>query len=388
MWVLETILQLVDAIAVALVLSFVFGMILRGVPEGRGRKLLTGFLFGLGGILVMVSPVTLPNSVFIDIRSIMIVLAGAFAGWEAGILSLVMISAARLGMGLPEANGFVIWVSITYGFLAELAGALIWGKWLRRRFKRAVWQAASLVVIVTGFVLVAMNWAVATSIPGLLSVLAINYGVFMVGVFLAAIVMLREETLAERAARLTSWAMSDPLTGVLNRRGLKLESEKSIGGQPFAVICVDLDEFKEVNDALGHGTGDAALCDVAHGLEARLPDGAILARVGGDEFVIVLPDVDAQDATQMAEQLSQVVGEITVAGQDKAKGLSASIGVHWSQGGVPLAVVMHMADKALYRSKAKGSGHVVVSREAPPEDAVQTEHGAQDHDVGAGLVKS
>jgi diguanylate cyclase (GGDEF)-like protein len=363
MWVFDTILQLIDALAVALVISFVFGTIIRGVPEGRGRNALIGFLFGAAGVLVMLSPVEFGDGVFIDMRSIMIVLAAAFAGAEAGLIALVIVSVARLGLGLPEVNGLLIWLSITFGFAAEVAGALIWRRWLRSRFKSVWAQAASLVLIVHLFVLATMNWSIATSVPGLLAVMGVKYAVCVFGIMLAGVVMLREEDLAHMTERLSTWAMRDELTNVLNRRGLNDECDGQLGAGPYAVICLDLDGFKTVNDRGGHAVGDAVLVEIATALTGAVGEGGILARVGGDEIVVVLPGATKTSAMAEARELSRIVQVGFERSNILPAPLSASIGVHWSAGETPLHTMMQMADKALYRAKAAGRSAVVVSEE-------------------------
>ena len=107
-------------------------------------------------------------------------------------------------------------------------------------------------------------------------------------------------------------SLTDHLCGVWNRRGFENLLEKEIRavdrtGEPLSVIFIDLDDFKSVNDALGHHGGDRVLREVAVGLESQVRSGDSVARLGGDEFVVLLPRTAANDANRLAERLRLAV---------------------------------------------------------------------------------
>ena len=161
-------------------------------------------------------------------------------------------------------------------------------------------------------------------------------------------------------------ALTDPLTGLLNRRGFEVELERALGAahddrEPLSLWVLDFDDFKEVNDRAGHEFGDAMLCEVGHVLTRVLPPGACAGRIGGDEFVVMLPDSDADRAALVAQELR----ERLLDGLDEAGfPLRVSIGVatYPFDGGVGTQL-LRAADQALYEAKAQGKNRVVGFRE-------------------------
>jgi diguanylate cyclase (GGDEF)-like protein len=156
---------------------------------------------------------------------------------------------------------------------------------------------------------------------------------------------------------------ADPLTGLLDRRfttrqlGAQLNAARR-HGQPLAVLLVDLDRLKPINDELGHAAGDTALKAVAQVLEERLRDTDIAGRWGGDEFLVILPATRADDAMTVARDLVSSVAEL----QDVPVPLSLSIGcAEWQE--EDQAELLERADRALY--EAKGAGRNRVEQAAP-----------------------
>lgn len=178
--------------------------------------------------------------------------------------------------------------------------------------------------------------------------------------------------LREARAQALEQALSDPLTGLLNRRGLDgalTRLERS--GEPFGLIHIDLDHFKQINDSLGHAAGDRVLTEVAARLRSALRDGDIAARIGGDEFVVVVAggrDHHAMD--QIARRLLQgIVGPVPADRRTDPRAppirISASLGVTIREAGGSASIddLLERADKALYRAKEAGRGR--VSFDAP-----------------------
>jgi len=161
-------------------------------------------------------------------------------------------------------------------------------------------------------------------------------------------------------------AIVDPLTGVYNRRHALPYLDRQIAesrrsGTPLAVMLADLDFFKTVNDTYGHVAGDAVLCAVTQTLRAQLRDADMLARIGGEEFLIVLPDIARGRALRIAEQLCHVVRQtpVSLPGARETIGVTISIGVTVARHrhGLPgsgVTGLLDEADRALYLAKAQG----------------------------------
>jgi diguanylate cyclase (GGDEF)-like protein len=168
-------------------------------------------------------------------------------------------------------------------------------------------------------------------------------------------------------ARLGHAARTDPLTGLPNRRAftdaLDLELERTRrGAGPLCLVLGDLDDFKQVNDQLGHSEGDYALERVA----AVLDDGKrridTAARIGGEEFAIVLPSCDPDGARTLADRLRR---EIAAEFRDSPQPLTASFGIATAHDGARTKrALFDEADRALYRAKAQGGDRCVFQRPA------------------------
>ncbi len=157
-------------------------------------------------------------------------------------------------------------------------------------------------------------------------------------------------------------AHRDPLTGLANRYTLEARLDQLVADarrhdRRLAVMFLDMDNFKAINDTLGHSTGDQFLCEVARRLSATVRDNDIVARLGGDEFVVVLADlVDTQDATGVAAKIIESLSQPIALGPH-ALPASASIGIcFYPQDGLNRGALMQSADIAMYHAKSAGKG--------------------------------
>lgn len=164
-------------------------------------------------------------------------------------------------------------------------------------------------------------------------------------------------------------ATTDVLTGLANRRKLDefLAEELAgacAGGQPLAVVMIDIDRFKSVNDANGHAAGDAVLRFLGHLLRENVEKTDLAARYGGEEFVLVLPGADRATATAMAEHLRQNLSSTAIdCGGGMRLQVTASFGIAAYEPRGPLAqpeLLMKAADRALYHAKESGRNRVRV----------------------------
>jgi diguanylate cyclase (GGDEF)-like protein/PAS domain S-box-containing protein len=174
------------------------------------------------------------------------------------------------------------------------------------------------------------------------------------------------------AARLSNLASHDALTGLLNRREFEqrvraiVEHRESEEGQ-HAVLYLDLDQFKVVNDTSGHAAGDELLRQVGALLRPRLREGDVLARLGGDEFGVLLPHCPPAPALRIAEALRKAIVDFRFAWKNRSFTIGVSIGlVNLAEGPHTLATVLSAADAACYLAKDKGRNRVQVYR---PEDS-------------------
>lgn len=198
---------------------------------------------------------------------------------------------------------------------------------------------------------------------GLLSALAIIAGEFLVILSSFCTIWMASDELQDELSEI---ARLDPLTGIYNRRAFDeccdIEfSRAQRSGTSFAIIMCDLDHFKEVNDQHGHHIGDEVLRRFAAILKNRIRQYDVVARFGGEEFILLLSNSNTEQGLQVAEQLraKTAATQITIDG-DISLTLSASFGVaHYCAGDSEWSAVLHRADNALYAAKKQGRNRVV-----------------------------
>lgn len=169
--------------------------------------------------------------------------------------------------------------------------------------------------------------------------------------------------ISERKARETELehlASTDPLTGAANRRQLYrlLDHELHLRrryGTPVSLVTVDIDHFKTVNDRYGHEVGDQVLIQFTRTVRATLREADTLARIGGEEFVILAPQTDLQGSHQLTAKVAQTVRDLQI---KEAGGITASFGVAEAQPGEERDELLQRADQALYRAKGTGRDRV------------------------------
>jgi diguanylate cyclase (GGDEF)-like protein len=165
--------------------------------------------------------------------------------------------------------------------------------------------------------------------------------------------------------RLAEQIGTDPLTGCLNRRALetRLRAEwrqAKRRGATVAVLAIDLDHFKTVNDTRGHPFGDVVLQELAGIMKATARDTDAVARLGGDEFVIVLPDTGWQGALTFAERMRRKVDDFSFGAATGGMGLTISVGVALARGTDPISpeMLLQEADRSLYKAKTGGRNRI------------------------------
>jgi diguanylate cyclase (GGDEF)-like protein len=164
-------------------------------------------------------------------------------------------------------------------------------------------------------------------------------------------------------------AQTDPLTGVLNRRSLieRLEAacaRAKARGLPIALLFIDLDHFKQINDTFGHQAGDACLRAIVEPIHAELRQSDVIGRYGGEEFVVILSSADAAAATPIAQRILERVADVRVCGFGNPISVTCSIGVAASDTlGIWGEPLLAQADAAVYVAKRSGRNQIHL---APP----------------------
>lgn len=163
---------------------------------------------------------------------------------------------------------------------------------------------------------------------------------------------------SDREREVVRQSIVDSLTGVLNRRGIEnfymrelLRSEAE--GTTVAVMMVDLNDFKQINDGWGHAAGDTALCVVAHSLQDALRANDRIGRTGGDEFVVVLPNILAQDCAVLCQRVRQISPVVVELRSEATLCVGLSLGIASATPGETFEATLARADAAMYEDKRR-----------------------------------
>ncbi len=176
----------------------------------------------------------------------------------------------------------------------------------------------------------------------------------------------KNTALAEALDQLEQLAIRDELTGVLNRRAaMQVLSEELARsrrtGRPFSIALFDIDKFKQINDQLGHGMGDQVLKQFASVVGAAVRDTDRFARIGGEEFLLVMPEQqDSRSAAQGADRLRGLVEQHVWAALDQRLNVTVSTGVATLRSAELAEQLLARADKALYTAKGQGRNRVCL----------------------------
>jgi diguanylate cyclase (GGDEF)-like protein len=155
-------------------------------------------------------------------------------------------------------------------------------------------------------------------------------------------------------------ALSDPVTGVANRRSLMARADYEIArhrraGQSFALVMLDLDGFKQLNDRFGHAAGDDLLRDVAGALRRDMRAQDTVARFGGDEFCVLAPETDERGTARLAAKVAQAVQDVSVGMETVAGSVGVAV---FPADGTTAAGLMHAADERLLAAKRRRPARV------------------------------
>ena len=211
----------------------------------------------------------------------------------------------------------------------------------------------------------------ATSVP----ISMVGTPLYKEGALAGAVLVLHDMTSEKKYIARLSWQAShDSLTKLANRREFEHRLEKALERldqnqeAPYALMYLDLDQFKIINDTCGHAAGDKLLCEVAGSLEKHLRSEDLLARLGGDEFAILLRNGDMERAAIVAERLRQAVQDMNFVWNDRAFTVTASIGlVQMSQGRATKDETLRTADLACYLAKEKGRNRIQIHNPSDTE---------------------
>ena len=284
------------------------------------------------------------------------------------VVALILVSSLVFPEARETLRARIVIHSGFYILVDAYAGWLLWRA--QRPGMVAFHRAAALVLLGFAAFLV-LRFGYAAFSPALTT--SFVQDPFQMAAFLAAMIFGFCITMAlvvmmfrEKQVELIGLATKDPLTGINNRLGLDQAAARhmavaSENGTPLSLMLLDIDHFKRINDEHGHHAGDLALNAVARRIEMALRDSDTAFRVGGEEFLVLLPGASLQQAGHVAERLRQKISATSIPAMQQELWLTASLGVvEWRIGRESWQQCMQRVDRALYQAKREGRDRVAV----------------------------
>jgi diguanylate cyclase (GGDEF)-like protein len=311
--------------------------------------------------------VNVPSVASILTSYILFMAAGQRAGITRGrtVLGIICLFACLSVFFLTSQRMFVVQTSAAALFFAGVGLLCAWRGWQQRNIGDAIIAWAALTMVVgTPAALYQLQGAANYPLAQ-----AIAFGVHSCAYALVAIGFLAS-VLIEYQQHLSHLATEDPLTRLLNRRGLEDAlyislSHASRQGLPTAAIMVDIDHFKKVNDSFGHEVGDNVIRQVAEILQQMSRAGDVVARTGGEEYLLILPASTLDAARILAERIRVAVGERPLLVDQQRIPVTVSLGVACVMGEVDLDELSQEADRAMYLAKRGGRNRVASVENKP-----------------------
>jgi diguanylate cyclase len=355
---LDMVLAMSHGLGLMAFVAIAYGQIERTRTRELIRQLLHGGLFGLGAIIAMNAPAELFSGGFVDARHIFIGFAGAFAGWPAALIAGSAAGLMRVQMGGAGMWTGLISISIAMG--AGLAWARLFSNMPRQLVRLLL---LGLMITLTVFSVFALpnerSLAVFFTLLPLFGIANLA-AALVLGAFIE-----RERHMIAKERHLTEEVRIDGLTGLLNRRAFEGEFQAAMARKTsgVALLVLDIDHFKRINDRFGHGFGDEALVSTAKLLRQAVRPGDPVGRLGGEEFAILLVGVDSDYAQHIAQRVRRQVEATTLRFAETPVSLTLSIGLAHTAAPLPFEHLYRFADLALYAAKHGGRNRVEI---APP----------------------
>ncbi|MEJ6396752.1 GGDEF domain-containing protein [Yoonia sp. 208BN28-4] len=343
----------------AVFLAYSYGMIAKWCRTLRTKQIAMGVVMGAAAALAMVSPIEFAPGVIVDLRTLMVALSGAFFGIIGAAIAAIMAATVRFSIG-----GLGMLAGVSGIFLSAIL-SLVWARYVRPRIKSNALAHAVLGLMINfnlvsvvfmptdialGFLSSVGHWIVVFNIIG-----AIGFG---------ALIRHAENEISIKTD-LISAAATDPLTNLLNRRSvIDLFENLSTPSKPdrgTAMLCFDIDHFKQINDTQGHLSGDLVLLELKDRIAACLRPSDLFSRIGGDEFLIVLPNVNHEEMQIISERCRDAVDATPMMCDGEPVDVTISMGAKWTRQAGDFQSMFAETDRVLYEAKALGRNCVAIS---------------------------
>ncbi|MBP0439138.1 GGDEF domain-containing protein [Tianweitania sediminis] len=359
-------LGIVNSLGIFALVTMGYGILLKRIHNRFVLSVVLGVVFGTAGCLALANAFKILPGVLVDVRGVMLVLAAPFGGTLAALVAGALVSLARL-----YAGGVGAWAGVCNVAATVLIGLAFTNLIFHQKRPGSLRQFAALGLASNLPLLFILTIPVEDPLGAFLRavgplMVAQTIGILVLGRFLC-----RERQAFVARQRLEAEASTDPLTNLMNRRrfdalfNAKL-AEARQACSATSMLVIDIDHFKRFNDRFGHDVGDMILVRVAQAIDEQTRSGDLIARFGGEEIVVGLPQTGLSEAAVLAERIRAYVADSVFYGDTESGRVTVSIGVAMHQGsGITMQRLFKAADEALYQAKGRGRNRVELS---PPRN--------------------
>ncbi|MCD1632433.1 diguanylate cyclase [Martelella mediterranea] len=347
---LEIVIAMLEKVGMAALIVLAYRLIRRARFSIVRSSLAIGLLFGFGAVVAMANPLEVVPGVILDIRTAMVALAALFGGPLAALIASALTIAMRVNIGGAGALA---------GCVAIALAAVIGLVYARLSGGRRDPIGLAILGLLLSLSLVAGVFAPVPLVSSTTPALIIRnlLGTMILGYLLA----MEDRREAEYRAYKRE-AERDPLTGLKNRRALEA-FDRQVAAEaerhPFAVLMIDIDGFKSLNDIHGHAFGDRVLRRLAEVVRGRMRGFDLVVRYGGEEFCVVVKEATLHNAQRIAEDIRLQIMEERFQAVTEEVTVTVSIGVaEANASALSVFQVIEHADKALYDAKNSGRNRV------------------------------
>lgn len=353
--------SLLEAAGLMALLAVFYGMAQRAEMSAQHKSFLTGLMFGCGAIAAMLAPAEIRPGMLIDGRAIFVGLGAAFGGWPAALIASSIAASYRLYLGGAGAIAGATGVVLAGGL------GLLWAGLCPNSEHPTIrsLMVAGAIISLQFLAVYVLPLSVANSM--MLTVFPLMFISSIVNALILGLLVDRERRLMDSEARLKRDTERDPLTGVFNRRyfnavagGTDRRAVSRDAGHVLAIF--DIDHFKSINDRFGHAAGDKALIGFADTLRSLCRSTDVVARLGGEEFAILMPNTPLKGGHAAVERILAKLRNVSIDTEQGPIHLTASAGItaFWPSDNT-LDRAMVVADKALYDAKNSGRDRAVLA---------------------------
>lgn len=317
------------------------------------RNIIVGILGGLLGLFLMISGVELSHAIRIDLRYLPLLLLASYGARLPLIISTIIIASTRFLFGFNE--------QALVAFIATfvMSSGMIWlhHRFLNRMYLQSMMLNIWALFVISIAVLINMGWG--------LDYVTLLSSIWLVGLlvgFLSSVLSVDLETSTLRLFEYKYSSERDHLTGLFNRRMWeRYTNTLGMDDRPYNILVLDIDYFKKINDQYGHANGDLVLKQFANLLKRETRRHDVVARIGGEEFIILMYDLTPDLIERVANRIREnVLKEVFNLKDNIAITITVSIGVAHGHSR-SINILSAKADEALYVAKNSGRNQVVIS---------------------------